>query len=114
MGNGDTKVSLIDTRDIGRAMEWLGTYKKAKDDNGVYLLKGFDTTWYDLMKEIERVSGKDAKIVQLPITERSIMVKNFTVNRIWDDNKIKKLGFTTKYTLTDAVESSVGDLLINI
>lgn len=95
-------------------MEWLGTYKKPKDDNGIYLLKGFDITWYDLMKEIERVSGKEAKIVQLPIIEQSIMVKNLIVNRIWDDNKIKKLGFTTKYTLTDAVESSVMDLLVNI
>lgn len=48
------------------------------------------------MKEIERVSGKDAKIFQLPISEQSIMVKNFIVNKIWYDNKIKRLGFTSK------------------
>lgn len=111
VGNGDTKVSLIDTRDIGRAMEWLGTYKKTKDDNGVYLLKGFDTTWYRLKQEIERATGRDTKVVQLPTTDQTIMVKNFTVNRIWNDQKIKSLGFKTKYSLIDAVESSVNELL---
>lgn len=111
VGNGDTIVSLIDSRDIGRAMEWLGTYDKPKDDNGVYLLKGFDTTWYELKKEIDRATGKNAKIVQLPTAEETMMVKNFTVNRIWNDTKIKRLGFNTRYTLTDAVESSVSDLL---
>lgn len=112
IGNGCTKVSLIDTRDIGRAMEWLGTYEKVKDDNGIYLLKGFDTTWYQLKEEIDRVTGRNAKIVQLPTSEQTIMVKNFTVNRIWNDNKIRKLGFNTSYSLTNAVEISVKDLLI--
>lgn len=111
VGNGDAKVSLIDSRDIGRAMEWLGTYKKTKDDNGVYLLKGFDTTWYRLKQEIKRATSRDTKIFQLPTTEKTMMVKNLTVNRIWNDQKIKSLGFMTKYTLTDAVESSVNDLL---
>lgn len=111
VGNGDTKVSLIDTRDIGRAMEWLGTYEKPKADNGVYLLKGFDTTWFQLKKEIDRQTGRNAKIVQLSTSEQTIMVKNFTINRIWDDNKIKKLGVNTRYSLTDAVEASVYDLL---
>ncbi|MGG1689032.1 NAD-dependent epimerase/dehydratase family protein [Heyndrickxia ginsengihumi] len=111
VGKGDTKVSLIDTRDIGRAMEWLGKYQIPKGDNGIYLLKGFDTTWYKLKKEIDRVTGKNVKTVQLPMSEETITVKNFTVNRIWNDRKIKSLGFHTKYTLTDAVESSVRDIL---
>lgn len=111
VGDGDTRVSLIDTRDIGRAMEWLGTYEKPQDDDGVYLLKGFDTTWSLLKKEIDRVTGKNAKIAQLPTSEETFMVKNFTVNRIWNDKKIKKLGFNTRYTLTEAVEDSVRDLL---
>lgn len=111
VGNGDTKVSLIDTRDIGRAMEWLGTYEKPKDDNGIYLLKGFDTTWYKLKNEMDQATGKQAKIIPLPTSEQTMMVKNFTTNRIWNDQKIKKLGFNTKYTLTDAVKSSVSDIL---
>lgn len=28
--NGTVKVSLVDTRDIGRAMAWLGTYQNLK------------------------------------------------------------------------------------
>lgn len=108
--NGDREVSLIDTRDIGRAMEWLGTYKKSINDTGIFLIKGFDTTWNSLKKEMDRVIGKNAKILQLPSTDQSFMVKNFTVNRIWNDDKIKGLGFSTKYSLTDAVESSVYDL----
>lgn len=111
VGNGDTKVSLIDTRDIGRAMEWLGTNKKSKEDNGIYLIKGFDTTWFSLMKKIERVTGRNTKIVQLPTSEKTIMANNLSVNRLWNDKKIRRLGFHTKYTLTDAVKSSVSDLL---
>jgi dihydroflavonol-4-reductase len=121
VGNGATKVSLVDTRDIGRAMVWLGTYQKPEHDNGVYLLKGFDTTWYQLKKEIDKATGKTSKSINLPetLTDEQIIeykltpfaVKTFTVNRLWNDNKIRNLGFETKYSLTDAVEAAVKDLI---
>ncbi len=110
VGNGEKKVSIIDTRDIGRAMEWLGTYEKPKEDNGVYLLKGFDTTWYGLKTEIDWALEREAKTIQLPTIEKSLMIDNFMVNRIWNDEKIKSLGFNTKYSLSEAVETAVNDL----
>lgn len=112
VGDGEAIVSLIDTRDIGRAMEWLGTYEKPKGDNGVYVLKGFDTTWYDLKREIDQVTGRNAKIVELTKSTPTMMVKNLTVNRIWNDRKIKKLGFETRFSIKDSVEASVRDLLL--
>ncbi|MBN6187551.1 NAD(P)-dependent oxidoreductase [Aneurinibacillus sp. BA2021] len=109
--HGDTRVSLVDARDVGRAMEWLGTYEKPKDDNGIYVLKGFDTTWYDVKKEMDRVTGRQARTVPVSADEQSMMVKNLTVHRVWDDKKIRKLGFHTKYGLSEAVEASIGDLI---
>ncbi|MBI5748914.1 MAG: NAD(P)-dependent oxidoreductase [Nitrospinae bacterium] len=121
VGNGDAKISLVDTRDIGRAMVWLGTYQKPKHDNGVYLLKGFDTTWNQLKKELDNTTGKISKTIVLPedLADEQLIkfkltpfaFKTFTVNRLWNDNKIRKLGFYTKYSLTDAVEAAVRDLI---
>jgi nucleoside-diphosphate-sugar epimerase len=121
IGNGTAQVSLVDTRDIGRAMVWLGTYQKPEHDNGVYLLKGFDTTWNQLKTEIDRATGRIAKTIDLPasLTDGQMAeykltpfaVKTFTVNRLWNDNKIRNLGFETKYSLTDAVDAAVSDLM---
>ncbi|WP_173275353.1 hypothetical protein [Paenibacillus sp. NEAU-GSW1] len=44
IGSGEVPVSFIDTRDIGRAMEWLGHYELKPSEDGIYLVKGFDTT----------------------------------------------------------------------
>lgn len=41
-----THLSLIDTRDLGRAIVWLGELPKAAHQ--VYLGKGFDVPWRDL------------------------------------------------------------------
>lgn len=111
VGEGDRKVSLIDTRDIGRAMEFLGVYNKPKDDKGVYLVKGFDVTWYELKKEMDRITGRNAIVNPISTSEQTFMIKNFSVNRIWNDNKLRKLGFQTRYSLSDAVGTSVHDLL---
>jgi dihydroflavonol-4-reductase len=98
IGNGKAKASLVDTRDVGRAMVWVGAYQKPKHDNGIYLLKGFETTWSQLKTEIDYVTGKVAKTIELPetLTDEQMMqykltpfaAKTFTVNRIWK-NTIK-------------------------
>lgn len=121
VGKGSCKVSLIDTRDIGRAMDWLGTYQKTEHDNGIYLLKGFDTTWYQLKREIDKATRKTSKTIHFPetLTDEQIIeykstpfaIKTFTMNRLWNDNKIRALGFTTKYSLTESVEVAVKDLM---
>ncbi len=121
IGEGAAQVSLVDTRDIGRAMVWLGTFQKQPQDDGVYLLKGFDTTWRQLKEAMDLAAGKTAKMLELPeaLTEDEMAayglspfaVKTMAVNRIWKDDKIRKLGFATKYSQTDAVEAEVRDLL---
>jgi dihydroflavonol-4-reductase len=121
INNGETKVSLVDTRDIGRAMVWLGTIQKPKQDNGIYLLKGYDTTWGQLKREMDQATGKMAKVLQISanLTEEQLVahglnpfaMKTFIVNRLWDDHKIRNQGFETKYSLTDSVEAEVNDLM---
>lgn len=108
--NGESKVSLIDTRDIGHCMVFLGDTQE-KNIDGVYLLKGFDTTWQELKNEIDHAVGRTAKIVPIPDHDHSFASKTLTVNRIWNDHKIRRLGFETKYTLSDAVRMSVDELL---
>ncbi|WCN36853.1 NAD-dependent epimerase/dehydratase family protein [Aneurinibacillus uraniidurans] len=111
IGNGTTKVSLVDTRDIGRAMAWLGTYQKSEHDNDIFLLKGFDTTWGQLKAEIDHAIGRIAKTINFSEGLPSFALKTFTVNRLWNDNKIRNIGFKTKYSLTNSVEAAVHDLI---
>lgn len=118
--HGLSQVSLVDTRDIGRAMAWLGTVNKPSGDNGIYLLKGFDTTWADLKREIDGATGKRAKVLEIPsgLTEEqmgqyglnSFTVKSFTINRLWDDSKIRNLGFEPIYSLREAVVAEMNYL----
>ncbi len=114
--NGQTIVSLIDTRDIGRAMEWLGTYKTFTKKQNVFLLKGFDTTWGSLKTAIDEARGKVASVRDLSkiveeSTPLSYALSTFSTNRIWDDEKIRSLGFKTKYSQTESVQNAVRDLI---
>ncbi len=121
IGNGSTRVSLVDARDVGRAMVWLGNYQKSPQDNGVYLLKGFDTTWKELKIAIDHSVGKSSNIINISdtLTDEqmnmyrlsSFALKTFTVNRIWNNAKIRNTGFQTQYSLMDAVSTSVRDLM---
>lgn len=121
VGGGAAKVSLVDTRDIGRAMVWLGTYDQPTQDNGIYVLKGFDTSWQQLKEAIDDTAGKSAVILHIPETLTEEQLRSYhmspfardtlTTNRIWNDNKIRMLGFHTQYTLQEAVTDSVEDLM---
>ncbi|MFC3885633.1 hypothetical protein ACFOU2_20020 [Bacillus songklensis] len=51
----------------------------------------------------------DEQMIEYKLTP--FAVKTFTVNRLWNDNKIRNLGFETKYSLADAVETAVKDLI---
>jgi dihydroflavonol-4-reductase len=129
IGSGNAFVSLVDTRDIGRAMTWLGTQPEMGSNSGIYLLKGFEATWRELKEALDGITGKKAKTITVPAWAASILasvaerltpsgkepllnrmaVKTLTVNRLWDDQKIRSCGFETIYTLKDAVQSAVHD-----
>ncbi|GAB6254393.1 NAD(P)-dependent oxidoreductase [Bacillus cereus] len=114
---GNPEVSLIDARDIGRAMAWLGSYDCNNENDSVFLVKGFNTTWYQLKKAIDDVIGKESQTVNLPknLTSEQIekynltpfTVKAFSTNRLINDNRIRKKGFTTKYKLEDTIRNTI-------
>jgi dihydroflavonol-4-reductase len=123
IGSGEVPISLIDTRDIGRAMVWLGDMQYKLDDDGIYLAKGFDTTWIELKQHLDQSLNRTSKMQQIPVglanmlapflekvTPYSgepiltpLLVKSLTVPRIWDDSKIRNTGFEPIYSMDDAV-----------
>lgn len=109
--HGEAQVSLVDTRDIGRAMAFLGTLKLQNADNGLFLLKGFDTTWRQLKKEMDLAVGTNAETVELPANDSTFAGKTLSINRLWNDAKIRNAGFQSLYTLKDSVSISVAELL---
>lgn len=108
-GDGEAIVSLVNTADIGRAMVFLGEIPEQKGDNGIYLVKGFDTTWGQLKEEIDRVVGRKAMVTEVPKTDTSFAGKTLQVNRIWDDSKIRTLGFKPQFSLQETVVDAVND-----
>lgn len=85
------------------------------------MLKGFDTTWARLKKEIDMAAGRVSETIRVPeiLTDEEMVqyqltsytMKNFTVNRIWNDSKIRNQGFETKYSLRESVEEAAKDLM---
>ncbi|MGG0383765.1 NAD(P)-dependent oxidoreductase [Priestia filamentosa] len=112
--NGKTKVSLVDTRDVGRAMEWLGRYPFLTGSTNIFVLKGFDTTWRNLKEETDEARGMKANIYDLSYVVENPMsysLKTFHTDRIWNDGKIRNLGFTTKYSQKESIKDAVQSLL---
>jgi len=127
IGSGEAAVSFIDTRDIGRAMEWLGRIESRADDDGIYLAKGFDTTWLGLKQYLDKRLDFNAKIQRVPaglahmlaiIMEKftpyssnpmlvPLSVKFSTTPRLADDGKIRNTGFVPKYSLEETVEDAL-------
>ncbi|MEO2077068.1 MAG: NAD(P)-dependent oxidoreductase [Bacillus sp. (in: firmicutes)] len=108
--DGEASVSLVNTRDIGRAMVLLGEISEQNSDNGIYLVKGFDTTWGQLKEEIDRVVGRKAMVTEVPKTDTSFAGKTLQVNRIWDDSKIRALGFKPEFSLQETVVEAINDI----
>ncbi|EPY14170.1 NAD-dependent epimerase/dehydratase family protein [Paenibacillus alvei] len=121
VGDGSAKVSLVDTRDIGRAMEWLGTSGGTERNSEIYVLKGFDTTWMQLKEAIDAATGKRASLLHIPaeLTEEQRKAypmspfawDTLTTNRIWDDSQIRQQGFQTLYSMEESVTDAVRNLM---
>lgn len=125
---GATRVSLIDTRDIGRAMEWLGRYEKAAGE--VYLGKGFEICWRDLKEKLDEMVGPIpqktlppawllyamatvAEWTSPPPKMPALMrffVLALTHNVIIDDRKLRSTGFATKYGLDESIKAALPDI----
>jgi len=108
-GQGKALVSLVDSRDTGRAMVWLGENPGLSRQHHTLLLKGFDTTWQALKTMIDQITGRTAKTADMASDATDFTSKTFTTNRIWDDAKIRSLGFETKYSLKEAAAAAIGE-----
>lgn len=125
---GRTRISVIDTRDLGRAMVWLGELAEAA--NEVYLGKGFDVCWRDLQEKFDEMLGS---IPQRPLPPAELlyavatvaewltpapkipflmryMVLSLTHDVVIDDSKLKHTGFQTHYVLDDSFRAALDDI----
>jgi nucleoside-diphosphate-sugar epimerase len=129
IGDGTARMSLVDTRDIGRAMVWLGEASGASRD--VFLLRAFEASWIDLKEAIDRVRGVTAKVRRLPpglamgiarflewVTPYGgnpwltrLAVRSMTANALFDDTKIRRAGFATVHnSLDETLSNAIVDI----
>jgi dihydroflavonol-4-reductase len=125
MKNGQAHFSCIDTRDIGRAMVWLG--EAGEEVKGqTYLLKGYEVSWMEIKQALDKARGVAAKIRHIPYRLAQILagplelllpnpplerrtVHVLTHDRSYNDHKIRAVGFQPIYTdLQDTVATALG------
>lgn len=121
---GKHSFSCVDTRDIGRAMEWLARYPEAAGET--YLLRGFEFTWAGLKDLLDQHRGVIAKTVNIPrwfampyATLQEHIMRNpqltrYAVDalsrpRVWNDRKIRQTGFHTRYGPEASVRDALAD-----
>lgn len=118
VSGGKAAVSLIDTRDVGRCMAWLGENMQALTGQTL-LVKGFDTTWLEFKQTLDKANGKKNKVKKYPFwllnvlgivgekTGNPLMSRRVAgllgKNKLYQDARIRKAGFEPIYSLEDAV-----------
>lgn len=124
MKAGQARFSCVDTRDIGRAMVWLG-----EADHPVrgqtYLLKGYDISWIELKQALDQARGVTAKIRHIPYRLAQVLavileallpnpplerrtVHALAHDRNYNDAKIRAAGFEPRYTsLQDTIKTAL-------
>lgn len=123
IGNGEQKMSMVDTRDIGRAMVLLGTHPDAS--RKVFHICGYEASMKDLKNAFDQQSGRESKAQTLPIPVAKFIARcmeiftpksrvptlsRFAVHSITGHNHfnasgIAGLGFLPEYTLSDTVKN---------
>jgi dihydroflavonol-4-reductase len=122
---GEWCFSCIDARDIGRSAAHLMT--RSWRGIEVYLVTGYDLDWLALKAELDAASGRRARLVNLPrrlmlglgalsesarylgarasLTRFSVEV--LSNHTLFDDQKIRRMGFTPRYRLTDSLRDAL-------
>lgn len=128
IGSGTRRASRIDTRDIGRAMVWLGERMRLEYDT--FLVRGFESSDLELKAELDALRTEPAAILRMPATFAKIaapflewltpagrepmftrhIVAMHTGNALFDDTRLRAAGFRTLYNLHDAISDAVADL----
>jgi dihydroflavonol-4-reductase len=122
IAGGATKSSMIDTRDIGRAMVFLGRQPSLAAQ--VFVVKGYEASFINIKNAMDKVAGKSTKVQNLPKNMASFLggilekitpygkvpsltpfiVHVTTQPLLIDDSRLRKLGFTPQYSLMDSIE----------
>lgn len=122
---GNVRVSLVDTRDIGRAFVHFAQNSEIK--NEIFLQKGYDTTWYELKKMMDLYEKKVSKEIQIPVGAAKVVAKVlswitpqgrepilpplavdlFSKEVLIDDQKLQNTGFKPLYSLSDSVADAI-------
>ena len=125
IGKGTQTLSMVDARDVARAMVLLGEAPEAA--GRVFLVGGFHTTWHGLKEALDRATGRHTRAVHLPagimklaaqaitaLTPRGTESKLHplavdTTSRAshFDDGRIRALGYAPQFALDDAVAAGV-------
>ena len=125
VSGGEWQFSLMDTRDIGRAMVHLLDVPVTEPE--IYLVKGFDTNWRGFKAALDGVLGKTSKAISIPkslmkffgwlfetcyqygkeppLTRFSVDV--LSTDTLFDDSKIRGTGFTPEYDLRQMLEDAI-------
>jgi nucleoside-diphosphate-sugar epimerase len=121
IGKGTQTLSMVDARDVARAMVLLGQAPEA--ERCVFLVSGFDTTWHGLKEALDRATGRRARAVHLPATIMKLAARTITTltprgiepklhplavdttsrPSHFDDVRARTLGYAPRFTLDDAV-----------
>jgi nucleoside-diphosphate-sugar epimerase len=121
IGSGAVPFSAVDARDIARAMLWLAEH--APPDEGIYLLRAFETSWLELKDVMDRLRNKRTKVQRLPAslayaiarvlewttpyTKEPIftrfVVRLLTTPHLYDDSKLRATGFVPRYGLEESI-----------
>lgn len=121
VSGGKSKISIIDTRDIGRAFLFvIENWENIKQ--GKYLISGYDTSWNKIKSMFDEKSGKGQKAIHIP----SVLIKVFgfisdafrlsdeitrkaasflSKNKLYNAGKMTEYGFKPVYNLEDNVGS---------
>lgn len=120
-GDGTARFSCVDTRDIGKAMVWLGELVKATGET--YLLRGYDLSWIEFKEALDKFFNRKSFLLKTPtpiaMSLGFLMEKVFpygkeppltrfavdvlTTSTLFDDSKIRQTGFKTEYNFEDTL-----------
>ncbi len=121
IGKGTQTLSMVDARDVARAMVLLGQAPEA--ERCVFLVSGFDTTWHGLKEALDRATGRRTRAVHLPAAIMKLAARTITTltprgtepklhplavdttSRAshFEDARVRTLGYAPRFTLDDAV-----------
>ncbi len=124
-GDGRNRWSWIDTRDVGRAMVWLGELAGAAGNT--YLVKAGDTDWREIQRALDSARGQSSRLLAVPRAvakpiaalleaivpySKNLSITRFAVDvmssqTLFDDSRIRATGYRTIYPLQEMIDECV-------